>query len=126
LWLNTPQKPEEASGTSGMKAALNGVPSLSILDGWWREAYNGKNGWAIGEKAKDNTTPEEIDRRDAESLYQLLSNEVIPLFYQRDKNGIPRKWIEKMRIAMRTIIPVYNTHRMVTEYTKKYYFPNKK
>jgi len=126
VWLNTPRRPLEASGTSGQKIAINGGLHLSILDGWWREAYNGKNGWAIGEKVKDNTTPEEIDRRDAESLYQLLSNEVIPLFYQRDKNGIPRKWIEKMRIAMRTIIPVYNTHRMVTEYTKKYYFPKKR
>ncbi len=125
VWLNTPRRPLEASGTSGQKITINGGLHLSILDGWWSEAYDGKNGWAIGEKVKNNWPPEEVNKRDAESLYQLLSNEVIPLFYQRDKNGVPRKWIEKMRNAMRSIIPVYNTHRMVMEYTKKYYFPRK-
>jgi starch phosphorylase len=125
VWLNTPRRPLEASGTSGQKISINGGLHLSILDGWWNEAYNGKNGWAIGEKVKDSLTPEEIDRRDAESLYQVLSNDVIPLFYQRDKNGIPRKWIEKMRNAMRSIIPIYNTHRMVEEYTTKYYYAKK-
>ncbi|MDI6766604.1 MAG: alpha-glucan family phosphorylase [Bacteroidota bacterium] len=125
VWLNTPRRPLEASGTSGQKITINGGLHLSILDGWWSEAYDGKNGWAIGEKVKNNWPPDEVDKRDAESLYQLLSNEVVPLFYQRDKNGVPRKWIEKIRNSMRSIIPVYNTHRMVMEYTKKYYFPKK-
>jgi starch phosphorylase len=125
VWLNTPRRPLEASGTSGQKIAINGGLHLSILDGWWREAYNGKNGWAIGEKVKDSMPADEIDRRDAESLYQILSNDIVPNFYHRDKNGVPRKWVEKMRNALRTIIPVYNTHRMVEEYTKKYYFPKK-
>lgn len=125
VWLNTPRQPLEASGTSGQKITINGGLHFSILDGWWSEAYNNKNGWAIGNRVKDKLTSEEVDRRDADSLYQLLSNEVVPLFYQRDKGDIPRKWIEKMRNAMRTIIPVYNTHRMVEEYTKRYYFPKK-
>ncbi|MBI5021217.1 MAG: alpha-glucan family phosphorylase [Ignavibacteriales bacterium] len=125
IWLNNPRRPLEASGTSGQKIAINGGLHLSILDGWWSEAYNGKNGWAIGEKVKDSYSPEEIDKRDADSLYQILSNELIPTFYQRDKNGIPRKWVDRIRNAMRTIIPVYNTHRMVMEYSKKYYFPKK-
>lgn len=123
IWLNTPRRPLEASGTSGQKVAINGGLHLSILDGWWNEAYNGKNGWAIGKKIEDDVLPEEADRRDAESLYSVLSNEVIPMFYARDKSGIPRKWIARIRSAMRSIIPVYNTHRMVLEYSKKYYFP---
>src|SRR5437660_4843451 len=123
VWLNTPRRPLEASGTSGQKTAINGGLHLSILDGWWDEAYNGKNGWAIGGKSDENATPEEVDRRDAGSLYDALANDVIPLFYERDKNGIPRKWIARMRTAMRTIIPRYNTHRMVAEYAEKMYFP---
>lgn len=122
VWMNTPRRPLEASGTSGQKIAINGGLHMSILDGWWKEAYNGKNGWAIGEKVKDNTQADEIDRRDAESLYHVLGDNVIPMFYQRDSNGIPRKWVNRMRNAMRSIIPVYNTHRMVMEYSKKYYF----
>ncbi|MBI3765913.1 MAG: alpha-glucan family phosphorylase [Ignavibacteriales bacterium] len=125
VWLNTPRRPLEASGTSGQKVAINGGLHLSILDGWWNEAYNGKNGWSIGGKIEDNISPEEVDRRDAELLYTVLSNEVIPMFYERDKSGIPRKWITRIRHAMRTIIPTYNTHRMVLEYSKKYYFPSK-
>ncbi|OLD76272.1 MAG: hypothetical protein AUI33_04980 [Ignavibacteria bacterium 13_1_40CM_2_61_4] len=123
VWLNTPRRPLEASGTSGQKTAINGGLHLSILDGWWDEAFTGKNGWAIGGKAEDNAPPEEVDRRDAASLYDVLGNDVIPLFYERDKHGIPRKWIARMRNAMRTIIPRYNTHRMVTEYAEKMYFP---
>lgn len=125
IWLNNPRRPLEASGTSGQKIAINGGLHFSILDGWWSEAYNGKNGWPIGEKVKDNLSPEEIDTRDADSLYTMLSNDIIPIFYQRDKNGIPKKWVDRMRNAMRTIIPVYNTHRMVAEYSKKYYFPKR-
>ena len=123
VWLNTPRRPLEASGTSGQKVAINGGMHLSILDGWWDEAYNGKNGWAIGGKSDEKLSQEEIDRSDAEALYNVLSNDVIPTFYQRDKTGIPRKWVARVRNAMRSIVPVYNTHRMVSEYVKKYYFP---
>jgi starch phosphorylase len=123
VWLNTPRRPLEASGTSGQKVAINGGLHASILDGWWYEAYNGKNGWAIDGNDDDVLSPEEIDRRDADRLHRVLSEEIIPQFYERDKNGIPRKWIARMRDAMRTIVPEYNTHRMVTEYAKKYYFP---
>jgi starch phosphorylase len=94
-----------------------------MLDGWWLEAYNGRNGWAIGGKMDEGLSPEEIDKLDAESLYDVLTNEVIPAFYQRDRSGIPRKWIERIRAAMSSIIPVYNTHRMVSEYASRYYFP---
>ncbi len=123
LWLNTPRRPLEASGTSGQKVAINGGLHFSILDGWWSEAFNGKNGWAFGGKLEDDMSPEETDRRDADSLYNILSQEIIPTFYGQDTCGIPRKWIARLRNALRTIIPVYNTHRMVLEYAGKYYFP---
>jgi starch phosphorylase len=126
VWLNTPRRPQEASGTSGEKVAINGGLQVSILDGWWNEAYDGKNGWAIGQREDEQVSPEEVDRRDAESLYQVLNNEVIPLFFERDAKGIPRKWVARMRHAMRTIVPIYNTHRMVMEYSAKYYFPKSK
>jgi glycogen phosphorylase len=125
VWMNTPRRPLEASGTSGQKIAINGGLHMSILDGWWKEAYNGKNGWAIGEKVKDNASADEIDRRDADSLYHVLGDNVIPTFYQRDSNGIPRKWVARMRNALQSIIPVYNTHRMVADYATKYYFSKK-
>ncbi len=124
VWLNTPRRPLEASGTSGQKIAINGGLHLSVLDGWWAEGYNGRNGWAIGGSADDNAPPEEVDRRDAESLYEVLSNQVIPLFYDRDRGSIPRKWIARMRHAMRSIIPTFNTDRMVKEYADTMYFPS--
>jgi starch phosphorylase len=124
VWLNTPRKPLEASGTSGQKIAINGGLHFSILDGWWNEAYNGQNGWAI-EGTGSAETPEDQDRLDAESLYKVLQKEIIPMFYQRDSHGIPRKWIARIRNAMRTIVPVYNTHRMVAQYAERYYFPKK-
>ncbi len=123
LWLNTPRRPLEASGTSGQKITINGGLHFSILDGWWNEAFNGRNGWTFGGRLQDDLTAEEIDRRDAESLYNILSHEIIPTFYQQDKDGIPRKWIARLRNALRSIIPFYNTHRMVTEYARRYYFP---
>lgn len=120
VWLNNPRRPLEACGTSGMKAALNATLNLSVLDGWWREAYNGKNGFAIGE---DKSLPhvEEQDSRDAESLYRVLAEEVVPAFYDRDEKGIPRKWLQMIRAAFATIPPRFNTHRMLKEYLEMCY-----
>ena len=122
VWLNNPRKPMEASGTSGQKVAINGGLHASILDGWWAEGYNGENGFAIGKEQ----VQEPSDASDAESLYNVLQNEIIPEFYQRDELGIPRQWIARIRNAIRTLVPVYNTNRMVCEYAEKYYFPEKK
>jgi glycogen phosphorylase len=120
VWLNNPRRPLEASGTSGMKAGPNGCLNLSILDGWWREGYDGTNGFAIGDDSHPRNV-EEQDRRDAENLFQVLTEEVIPCFFERDADGIPRRWIQMMRRAMVTLVPQYNTWRMVQEYTRKYY-----
>jgi glycogen phosphorylase len=120
VWLNNPRRPLEASGTSGMKAISHGCLNMSILDGWWREGYDGDNGFAIG----DDSNPESIeeqDRIDAENVYNTLSKQVIPLFYDRDANGLPRNWIKRIRHSMVTLMPVFNTHRMVKEYAEKYY-----
>jgi starch phosphorylase len=122
VWLNNPRRPLEASGTSGEKTACHGSLNLSILDGWWREGYDGTNGFAIG----DDSNPESIeeqDRIDSANLYKTLTEEVIPTFFNRDKQGIPRQWIQRIRRAMVTLTPVYNTSRMVKEYTTKYYLP---
>ena len=119
LWLNNPRRPNEASGTSGQKAALNGVPSASILDGWWAEAYNGKNGWAIG-NATDGSNPDAQDEADSKSLYDTLENHIIPLFYSRSQ-GLPRAWIAIMKEAIRTIAPVFSTRRMLKEYVSQMY-----
>ncbi len=120
VWLNTPRRPLEASGTSGMKAGCAGCLNLSILDGWWREGYDGTNGFAIGEDAHPESV-EEQDRLDSVSLYEVLTREVIPLFYERDSKGIPRRWIQKIRRAMVTLVPQFTTRRMVREYTERYY-----
>jgi starch phosphorylase len=122
VWLNNPRRPFEASGTSGMKVSCNGGLNLSILDGWWREAYDGTNGFAIGTDECPESV-EEQDRLDSENLYRTLENEVIPCFYNRDETGIPREWIGRVRRSMATIAPVFNTWRMVREYTQKYYAP---
>jgi starch phosphorylase len=113
LWLNVPRPPLEACGTSGMKAGLNGVPQLSTLDGWWSEGYDGSNGWAIPPDADD----------DAEQLYRLLEREVVPLYYDRDAQGVPRGWVEKMKHAMHTAGARFTAQRMVREYITEYYMP---
>lgn len=120
VWLNTPRRPREASGTSGMKAALNGVPNFSILDGWWEEGYNGANGWAIG-GGKSFDDPNAQDRHDANSIYQLLEEEIVPLFYSRDKDGTPRGWVEIMRESIRSNAAKFSMRRMVKEYTTELY-----
>jgi len=122
VWLNTPRQPQEASGTSGMKAAVNGVPHLSVLDGWWYEGYNGANGWAIGDDITFDD-PEEQDNADANALYHLLEAKIIPLYYDRDVNGIPHGWIGVVRQAIRSCSPLFSAKRMVKEYTRQMYEP---
>lgn len=122
VWLNTPLPPYEASGTSGQKAAANGVPNLSVLDGWWAEGYNGANGWAIGSaEPYEGTSTRDAD--DAESLYRLLEEEVVPLFYKRDADDVPRGWVRVMKEAIRSAVPVFCTRRMLKEYTERFYVP---
>jgi len=120
VWLNNPRRPLEASGTSGMKAGCNGCLNFSILDGWWREGYDGTNGFAIGGDSNPNNV-EEQDRVDSANLYQTLTEQVIPMFFDRDEQGIPRQWIQRIRRAMVTLVPHFTTDRMVKEYTRKYY-----
>ena len=120
VWLNVPRRPQEASGTSGEKVAINGVLNLSILDGWWLEGYDGTNGFAIG-NGNDGADVAEIDALDAESLYKTLESEVVPLFYNHDDDGIPRHWIAMMKRAIQTLAPQYNSDRMVEEYARKIY-----
>ena len=120
VWLNNPRRPLEASGTSGMKAGAHGCLNLSILDGWWREGYDGKNGFAIGEDSQPSLV-ETQDQLDAENLYRTLTEEVIPCFFNRDADGIPRQWIAKIRHAMTSLVPRFSTWRMVQEYTRNYY-----
>jgi len=122
VWLNTPVRPLEASGTSGMKASANGVLNCSILDGWWEEAYNGENGWAIG-RGVEYENPETQNMVDAENLYTILEEKIIPAFYQRGSHEVPAKWVEMMKNAMRTVIPRFNTHRMLREYLSRMYIP---
>lgn len=120
VWLNNPRRPLEASGTSGMKAGCHGCLNLSIMDGWWREGYDGTNGFAIGEDSHADSV-EEQDRVDSANLYRALTEEVIPLFYMRDSQGVPRQWLQRVRRAMVTLVPQFTTSRMVMEYTEKYY-----
>jgi starch phosphorylase len=119
VWLNNPVPPQEASGTSGMKPPLHGGLNCSILDGWWPEAYNRRNGWAIAEDRPSGSRAA-LDRHDAEALYRLLEDEIIPLFYARDRHGIPQKWVQRMKASLETVCGRFNTHRMLAEYLALY------
>jgi len=122
VWLNNPRRPLEASGTSGMKVLFNGGLNLSILDGWWAEGYSPERGWAIGsgEEYEDHKYQDDVE---ASAIYDLLEKEMVPLFYERGSDGLPRGWIAKMRNSMRDLCPEFNTNRMVREYTEKFYLP---
>src|SRR5215471_11749737 len=122
LWLNHPLRPLEASGTSGMKSAPNGCINLSVLDGWWREGFNGSNGWPIGAEINDGTT-EFQNEVDASSLYQLLENQIVPLYYAKPDGKLPLAWLQLMLESIRSVTPVFNTQRMVKEYTEQLYIP---
>jgi starch phosphorylase len=120
VWLNNPRRPLEASGTSGQKICIHGGLNMSILDGWWREGYQPSNGWAIGDDEQESNLDAQ-DEKDFENLYNVLANHVIPEFFDRDGHDVPRKWIQRIRDSMQSLIPVYNTDRMVAEYVTKYY-----
>lgn len=122
VWLNTPRRPNEASGTSGMKLLPNGGLNLSILDGWWDEAYDREVGWAIG-NGEEYSNEDYEDGVESEALYNLLEKYVVPLFYERDEENLPRRWIAKMKASMKRLCPVYNSNRMVMEYAERFYLP---
>jgi starch phosphorylase len=122
VWLNNPRRPLEASGTSGQKVILNGGLNCSILDGWWAEAFNGRNGFAIG-NGQSHADDAITDQRDMESLYETLEKQVIPCFYTRDKDGIPHPWIKRMMNSISTLAWRFGSHRMVMDYTRSAYVP---
>jgi len=123
VWLNNPRRPLEASGTSGQKVVLNGGLNLSVLDGWWAEAYDGSNGFAIG-SGRTHSNVDVHDRRDGEDLYRVLRDEVIPLYYQRNDDGLPGGWIKRMKRTIRTLGWRFNANRMVMDYTLHCYIPS--
>jgi starch phosphorylase len=119
VWMNVPRRPMEASGTSGQKVAINGGLNFSVLDGWWLEGYESDNGFAIGDLS--DLTPAEADRREAESMYRMLIQEVVPRYYDRDEQGIPRRWVAMMKRSMHTLVPLFSSDRMVAEYVERIY-----
>lgn len=123
LWLNTPKRPLEACGTSGMKAVANGALHVSVLDGWWDEGYNPEIGWAIGTRTEynDDNYQDDLESR---ALYEILEKDIVPLFYKRGSDGLPRDWVAMMRNSMHQLCPMFNTHRMVTEYWTRFYEPS--
>ena len=124
IWLNTPRRPMEASGTSGQKAAMNGGLNLSILDGWWPEAFDGSNGWSIGFANDEGLTEQAQDEHDAASLYDTLEKEVVAAYYDRDGNGYPVEWLRRVKRAMVSVTPAFSSHRMMRDYVEQHYLPS--
>jgi starch phosphorylase len=122
VWLNTPQRPLEASGTSGQKTVLNGGLNLSILDGWWAEAYDGENGFAIGDGVT-HADPGVQGQRDAAALYDVLEHEIVPLFFELDATGLPRRWVRRMKHSIMSLGWRFNADRMVIDYVESCYLP---
>jgi glycogen phosphorylase len=122
VWINTPCRPWEASGTSGMKVLVNGGLNVSVLDGWWAEAYRADVGWAIGDGAEHGDDPA-WDRLDAEALYTVLEEKIVPEFYSRDREGIPRDWVRRVRESMALLAPAFSANRTVRQYTEEHYIP---
>ena len=123
VWLNTPRRPQEASGTSGQKSPVNGGVNVSVLDGWWAEGYRGDNGWAIGDVTVHERRRGCRTREDAASLYRILEEEVIPRFFERDEAGLPRRWIETMKASIESVVHRFSAHRMVRDYVEEMYVP---
>jgi starch phosphorylase len=119
VWMNVPRRPMEASGTSGQKVAINGGLNFSVLDGWWLEAYDGDNGFAIGDLSE--LTEAEADLREAESMYAVLKDEVLSRYYERDQQAIPRRWVAMMKRSIQTLVPLFSSDRMVAEYAERIY-----